>query len=383
MNAMKNLKILALVLVCFLSFLGGGSSLRAETVETLARQAIVIDYDTGAVLLAKNADEKMPTSSMSKVLTAYVVFDALKKGKISLDDRMVVSEKAWSTQGSKMFVELGGQISVDDLVHGVIIQSGNDATIVLAEGLAGTEEAFADAMNKTAAELGMKNSHFTNASGLPDPQHYSTARDLAVLGRALVHDFPEYYKIYSEKEFVYNGIRQGNRNPLLYANVGGDGIKTGHTEDAGYGLIGSGVENGRRVVFVVNGLSSMKERAEEAVKLLTWGLRRFENKKLIKTGEPIEQANVVLGQKSTVPLVPGNDVTVTLPKLAGHNIKISVKYKSPLVAPLKKGQEAGRVIVEVPDLAPIEAPLLVGEDVAELGLFAKTVAKAKALALGH
>lgn len=377
-------KKLAALLV-FSAFLLPGlpASPRAETIDTPAKQAVVVDYDTGAVLLAKNADERMPTSSMSKVLTTYLIFDALKQGKISMEDRLVVSEKAWRTQGSKMFVELGGQIAVGDLLRGVIIQSGNDATIVLAEGLAGTEEAFADALNTKAAELGMKNSHFMNASGWPDPEHYSTARDLAILGRAIVHDFPELYKLYSEKEFTYNGIKQGNRNPLLYVNIGGDGIKTGHTEDAGYGLIGSGTENGRRVVFVVNGLTSQKERAEEARKLLTWALRRFENKKLIKTDQAVEEARVALGEKKTVALVPGDDVTVTLPKMAQHDIKISVSYKSPLVAPLKKGQEAGKIIVEVPDLAPIEAPLLVGEDVAGLGLFAKTLAKAKTLVLGN
>ncbi|MCC6597431.1 MAG: D-alanyl-D-alanine carboxypeptidase [Alphaproteobacteria bacterium] len=375
MKAIKTL-IFVLSLICLTT------SANAETLETLAKQAIIIDYDTGAVLLSKNADERMPTSSMSKVMTVYLVDEALDKGKIALDTRFTVSEKAWRMQGSKMFVELGGQISVEDLMRGVMIQSGNDATIVLAEGLAGTEEAFAQAMNAKAKELGMKNTHFANASGWPDPEHYSTARDLAILGRATIKNFPERYKIYAEKDFTYNDIKQGNRNPLLYQNVGADGIKTGHTEDAGYGLIGSGVENGRRVILVINGLASQKERAEESAKLLTWGLRRFENKNLLKAGAVIEQANVAMGQKSAVPLVAGQDVTVTLPKLVGHNIEMSVQYKSPLIAPLQKGQEIGSISIKVPDLAPMEAPLLVGEDIPELGFFAKTLAKAKILILG-
>ncbi len=227
----------------------------AQGIDTAAKQAIVLDYETGTVLFEKNADERMPTSSMSKVMTAYMVFDAVKKGQISMENQFPVTEKAWNTQGSKMFVELGNSIKVEDLLRDVIIQSGNDATIVLAEGISGSEEVFAKNMTAKAHELGMKNSNFTNASGWPDDNHYSTARDLATMGVALIHDFPEYYKIYSEKDFTYHSIKQGNRNPLLYLNNGGDGIKTGHTEAAGYGLIGSGVSalNGRRVVFVVNG----------------------------------------------------------------------------------------------------------------------------------
>lgn len=379
MGLMKHMRILALVFL--LLFLPSGSS-GANPIETQAQQAVVIDYDTGAVLLSRSADQKMPTSSMSKVLTLYLVFEALEKGKISLEDTLPVSEKAWRMQGSKMFVELGGQVSVEDLIRGVAIQSGNDATIVLAEGLAGTEEAFAEALNRKAGELGMKNSHFVNASGWPDPDHYSTALDLAILGRALIRDFPEFYKIYSEKDFTYNGIKQGNRNPLLYRNIGGDGIKTGHTEDAGYGLIGSGTENGRRIVFVINGLPDQKARAEEAARILTWGLRHFENKNLLKAGQIVSEGDVAMGQKKSISLAAGNDIMVTVPRLAGTAATVSVKYKTPLIAPLKKGQEVGQIVIERAGLTPIEAPLLAGEDVPEAGFFAKAVAKARMLVFG-
>jgi serine-type D-Ala-D-Ala carboxypeptidase (penicillin-binding protein 5/6) len=225
--------------------------------ETVAREAYIIDAETGQVLFEKNADQKMPTSSMSKTMTMYMVFEALKNGKLTLDQELPVSETAWRMQGSKMFVPLGQMVKVEDLIRGVIVQSGNDATIVLAEGLAGSEGEFAAAMNRKAKELGMINSNFMNASGWPDENHYSTCHDLAILAIALIRDFPDYYKYYAEKEFTYNNIKQGNRNPLLYKNIGADGIKTGHTESAGYGLMASGVRDGRRVVMVLNGMASM------------------------------------------------------------------------------------------------------------------------------
>ncbi|HOO82296.1 MAG TPA: D-alanyl-D-alanine carboxypeptidase family protein, partial [Alphaproteobacteria bacterium] len=217
---------LSLVMFCGLPVLAA----HAASIETKAKQAIVVDYETGTVLLSKNMDEQMPTSSMSKVMTMYAVFDSIKNGQISLNDTLPVSEKAWRMGGSKMFVEVDKRVKVEDLIRGVIVQSGNDATVVLAEGLAGSENAFANMINDKATGLGMKNSHFVNASGWPDPEHYSTARDLATLGRAIIHDFPDYYKYYMEKEFTYNNIKQTNRNPLLYRNIGADGIKTGHTE---------------------------------------------------------------------------------------------------------------------------------------------------------
>ena len=363
-----------LILIALLTL--GGQSARSEAMlETPAKQAIIIDYDTGTVLYEKNADERMPTSSMSKVLTIYLVFEALKEGHLRLDDTLMISENAWRMQGSKMFVEIGNKIKVEDLIRGVIIQSGNDATIALAEGIAGTESLFAERLNAKAQQLGMTQSHFMNASGWPDPEHYSTARDLATLARALIHDFPEYYKYYSEKEFVYHGIKQGNRNPLLYDNAGGDGIKTGHTEDAGYGLIGSGTEGGRRVILVVNGLTSMKERAQEGSKLLQWGLKRFENKKLFAANQAIENIPVALGQKNTVAAGADQDMLITLPRAVNADIKITAEYNAPLKAPVHKGDRLGVLKVQMPDAPVREIPLLALEDVPALGFFSKTFAK--------
>lgn len=366
-----------------LGLFSGPRAQAAAPIETLAKQAIVIDFDTGTVLLDKNADEQMPTSSMSKVMTIYAVFDAIKKGQLALGDTLPVSEKAWRMGGSKMFVEVDKRVKVEDLIRGVIVQSGNDATVVLAEGVAGSENAFADMINAKAKELGMDNSHFANASGWPDPDHYSTARDLAILGRAIIRDFPDHYKYYSEKEFAYNNIKQGNRNPLLYRNIGADGIKTGHTEAAGYGLIGSGTENGRRVVIVINGLEDSRARAEESAKLLEWGLKRFENKNLYKAGETIENAQVVMGQSAQVGLSVDEDVFLTIPKMAGVNVTIQVQYDGPLIAPIAKGAKLGTLEISIPGVETITRPLFAAEDVPELGLFAKTLAKAKIILGGQ
>ncbi len=341
-----------------------------------------MDYDTGRVLLEKNADEKMPTSSMSKVMTIYIVFDMLKKGQLSLEQEFTVSEKAWRMQGSKMFVELGKTVKVEDLIRGVVIQSGNDATIVLAEGVAGSEDAFADMMNKKAEELGMVNSHFMNASGWPDPEHYSTARDLAILAKAMVHDFPDYYKYYSEIEFTYHNIKQGNRNPLLYKNMGADGMKTGHTDGAGYGLIGTGIHKNRRTIMVVNGLESMNERASEGAKLLDWGMKNFENKTLVKAGQPVDKARVVLGEQENVPLVVKDDVFVTIPKTAANNYKASVSYKEPIEAPVKTGQQLGTLNIEIAGGDKISVPLYAGKEVKRLGFFSGALIKALMLVSG-
>lgn len=346
---------------------------------TIAKQAIILDYDTGTVLLEKNADLRVPTSSMSKVMTVYMAFEALKTGRLSLDQKLPVSEKAWRMQGSKMFVELGSEIDVEDLIRGIIIQSGNDATIVLAEGISGTEEDFADLMNAKATEIGLSNSHFMNASGWPDPEHYSTAHDLAILAIHTIRDHPELYKYYAEKEFTWHNIHQMNRNPLLFRDLGVDGLKTGHTEEAGYGLIASGMRDGRRVVMVVNGLTSEKERAQESARLMEWALRNFVNTKLFAAGDPVESAIVVMGQEKQVPMVIAEDITVTLPHALKNDLKVSVVYDSPLVAPVKKGDKVGTLKVDIPRVGVREYPLLAGADVAKLGFMSGTLAKAKML----
>jgi serine-type D-Ala-D-Ala carboxypeptidase (penicillin-binding protein 5/6) len=349
-----------------------------ETIATPAKQAIMVDYDTGAVLLEKNADERMTPSSMSKEMTMYRVFQALKQGKLTMEQTLPVSERAWRMQGSKMFVPINSQVKVEDLIRGVIIQSGNDAAVTLAEGISGTEDAFALELNELADKLGMKGSHFTNASGWPDPQHYSTARDLSVLAFRMIHDFPEYYHFYSEIDFTYNNIKQGNRNPLLYDKIGGDGLKTGHTDDGGYGLIGSGKLGDRRVIFVVNGLDSMKARAQEGGRLLQWGLKTFENIHILKAGDKVEEAPVMLGLSEQVPLTVENDMKVTVPVSRRNEMKVSVKYDAPLTAPVKKGQQVGTLHVESP-AGVMEQPLVAAADVGKMGFFRLAFAKAKLL----
>lgn len=350
--------------------------------KTSAKQAYIMDFETGLPLFVKNENEKMPTSSMSKAMTLYMVFDALDKGRISLEDKFTISEKAWRKGGSKMFVEVGKKATVEDLIRGVSVQSGNDATIVLAEGLAGDEAMFAQSMTLKAAELGMKNSNFMNASGWPDPDHYSTAKDLTMLGKHIVADFPDYYSYFSETEFTYSNITQKNRNPLLYRNIGADGIKTGHTEDGGYGLIGSGEFEGRRVVMVLNGLESEKDRAQESARLLAWALKAFKNTTLFREGETVEYAPVVMGKKEQVPLVTDHDVTITYPVTVRNDLSVKAVFDGPLAAPVAKGDRVGTLYIDIPRVKAVEVPLYAGEDVAPLGFVAATFAKAK-LRLGH
>lgn len=343
---------------------------------TSAEQAILMDFETGMVLFEKNATEKMPTSSMSKVMTMLLVFEALESGKLRLDTELPVSEKAWRKGGSKMFVEVDNRVAVEDLLRGVTVQSGNDATIVLAEGLAGSEQAFAEAMNVKAEEIGMKNSHFMNASGWPHPDHYSTAQDLAKLAHYMIDEYPDYYSYFSEKEFTYNNITQRNRNPLLYReDIGADGIKTGHTEDGGYGLMASGIRDGRRVILVLNGLDDEKARAQESARMLEWGLKGFQNIVLFQAGETVDVAEVVMGKRKQVSLVIEEKLFVSVPVTLRNDLKVSVKYDGPLIAPVYKGDKVGTLQVEIPRLQTIEVPLFAGEDVPGLGFFAGTLAK--------
>jgi D-alanyl-D-alanine carboxypeptidase (penicillin-binding protein 5/6) len=337
------------------------STQSALAIETSAKQAIIVDDTTGTVLFEKNADEKMHPSSMSKLMTVYIVFSRLKEGSLKLDDTLPVSEKAWRLQGSKSFVELGNRISVDNLLKGIIIQSGNDACEVIAEGLAGSEESFAAQMNDMAKKLGLTNSHFSNPHGLSDPNHLMSARDLATLGHHIIHDFPEYYHYFSEKDFVYHGIKQGNRNVLLYKDLGVDGLKTGHTDEGGYGIVVSGTDkSGRREIIVINGLTSEKERGEEAERLLAFAQRDFENVTLLHNGDEIEKADVWFGEKNHVGLVASKDIVMTLPKSGHKDFKFTVSYNSPLPAPVNKGDHVADLKIESPN-APAQIVPLVAE----------------------
>jgi serine-type D-Ala-D-Ala carboxypeptidase (penicillin-binding protein 5/6) len=334
----------------------------AHGIETQAKHALILEAETGAVLLDKGADERIPPASMSKIMTAYVAFGMLKEGRAKLTDELPVSERAWRLQGSKMFVPIGGRISIDDLLKGVIIQSGNDACLVLAEGLAGSEEAFVELMNKKAKEIGLNDSHFANVSGLPDPDHWMTARDLATLALRTIKDFPEYYYYYSEMDYEFNNIKQGNRNPLLYKNVGADGLKTGHTEEAGYSLTASVLRNDRRIILVLNGLPTMKARAQESDRLIEWAFREFGDYKLFAAGDKVDDGDVWLGAEAKVPLTVAQDFIVTLPRRSRKDMKVAIDYDRPISAPVKQGQTVGKVIMSAPDVPSAEAPLVVSRD---------------------
>ncbi|MGE4064310.1 MAG: D-alanyl-D-alanine carboxypeptidase family protein [Rhodospirillaceae bacterium] len=361
----------------------GGAS-----IDINAREYILVDFHTGAVLGAKNADKPMPPSSMSKLMTAYMAFDALKSGRISLDDELTVSRNAWqlggaASGGSTMFLNPGGRAKVEDLLRGMIVQSGNDACIVLAEALAGSEEAFAEQMNAKAKELGMTNSHFMNATGLPHEEHYMSPRDLGILARRIITDFPEYYSLYSETSFTYNNITQGNRNPLLYrVGSGADGLKTGHTAIAGYGLTASAIRNGRRLILVANGMDTMKDRDEESAKLMDWGFREFTNRSLFTAGEVVTDAEVWLGDTGSVNLVIPRDVMVTVPRAASQNLEVKVVYEGPIPAPIAKGAEVAKVVIKGKDLEPIEVPLQAASDVGRLGYVGRLKAAASYIVFG-
>jgi D-alanyl-D-alanine carboxypeptidase (penicillin-binding protein 5/6) len=365
-----------LLLVAFPAFAA------APTIDTTARNALVIDYDTGATLLDKGADQRIPPASMSKMMAEYVVFGYLKSGRAKMDDMLPVSEKAWRTGGSKMFVALNSQVKVEDLLRGMIIQSGNDACVVLAEGLAGSEAAFVEQMNQKAQELGMTGSHFANVNGLPDPDEYMTARDLATLATHLISDFQEYYHFDSEKEFTYNGIHQGNRNPLLYADIGADGLKTGHTDEAGYCLTASVLRQDRRIIVVLAGMNTMKERGSESAKLIEWAYREFNDYRIAKAGEVIDQAPVWMGDEGQVPVAATKDVTVTLPRNARPSMKVVAVYDGPVKAPVATGQPVGKLVVTAADTPAIEIPLAATASVGRLGGFGRIALAAGYLVYG-
>jgi D-alanyl-D-alanine carboxypeptidase (penicillin-binding protein 5/6) len=342
-------------------------------VDTAARWAFILDFTSGASLLEKNADVEMPPSSMTKLMTIYLVYERLKQGRMKLDDELLVSERAWRMGGSKMFVQVGAQVKVEDLIRGVIVQSGNDACIVFAEAIAGSEEQFAELMNQKAKELGLTSSNFKNSTGWPDPEQHMSCRDIAMLARRIIRDFPEYYHYDSEKTFRYNNIEQGNRNPLVQKGTA-DGLKTGHTEAGGYGLVASTRRGDRRVVVVLNGLESMHQRATEGERLMDWAFANFEDVTLFAAGDVVERVPVWLGTSPTVPLVGGRDLVLTMPRNWRKNAKVLVNYDSPIRAPVAKGTPLGRLTVAGQGVPTMEVPLLAGDDVPKLGLPGRAIA---------
>ena len=342
-------------------------------VDTAAKWAYIQDFDTGATLLEKQADEEVPPSSMTKLMTMYLVYDQLKQGRLKLEDELPVTEKAWRMQGSKMFVQVGSTVKVEDLVRGVIVQSGNDAAIVLAEAIGGSEEQFVEKMNAKAKQLGLTHSYFKNCTGWPDPEQHMSVRDIATLSGAIIREFPDYYHYDSEKTFRYNGIEQGNRNPMVQKGTA-DGLKTGHTEAGGYGLVASSKRNGRRVILVLNGMNSMRERAEESERLMDWAFFNFEDVTLFSAGDTIEQVPVWLGTDHSVPLVTGRDVVVTMPRNWRQKAAVKVGYNAPLNAPIAKGDVLGKLTVTGEGVPHLDLPLMAGADVPKLGLPGRAMA---------
>jgi len=344
----------------------------AGAIETDGREAILMDASTGAVLFEKDADVPMPPASMSKLMTVYLVFERLKAGQLSLEDTLPVSDNAWKKGGFKsgsstMALKPRTRAKVEDLLRGIIVQSGNDACIVFAEALSGSEEDFAREMERKGREIGLQGSSFRNSTGWPHPEHRMTARDLATLAMRTIRDFPQYYHYYSELEFTYNGIKQHNRNPLLYKNMGADGLKTGHTKEAGYGLTASVKRNDRRLVLVINGLESKEVRAREPERLLEWGFRHFANYAMFKAGDKVMDANVWLGSQGTVPLIIENDLEITMPRQARRDMKVFVRMEEPVPAPIIKGSKIAQLVIQAPDTKDIEVPLTAGADIERLG----------------
>lgn len=346
-------------------------SLARDTVANLthAPYVLLVDYNTSSVLMQRNAYKRMAPSSMSKLMTLYMAFHFLKNGKIKLDDKVVVSEKAWRMQGSKMFLNLGSSVSVEELLRGIIVQSGNDASVALAEWIAGSEAMFTNQINEMAKKIGLKNSHFKNATGLPTDGHFMTSADVVHLASKIIEDFPEYYHYFSETEFTHNKITQKNRN-LLLGKYGVDGLKTGHADAAGYGLIFSAKQGQRRIIGVINGLASEKERATEATKVILCALNSFENLILFKAGSSVVSAPVLHGTLSEVSLTIEKDLEIVIPKiLSKDEIRAVAQYNDPLMVPLHSGQKVGVIKVYLNDKLDREVPLVVTSDVKPVGIF--------------
>ena len=348
-----------------------------------AKQAVLIDADTGYVLYEKNADELTAPSSMSKMMTVYLIFEKLQNGTLSLTDQLEVSKAAWAKRGSRMFLEENSQVSVEDLLRGIIVQSGNDACVVIAEAFSGTEENFSEELNIKAREIGLENSNFTNSTGWPDEGHLSTARDLSIIAIKTVQNFPEYYHFYAEESFEYNGINQRNRNTLLNKPVGVDGLKTGHTEAGGHGLAASALRKNQRLIMVINGLSSNKERTAEAIKLLEWGYRNFTNFDLLKEGMAVLQAKVWLGDKKTVPLVINEDTKITIPSESRDKLQFKVEYDSPISAPIEEGTKMAELEITAPGIDSLRIPLYAGSTITSLGPLSKLLSVINYLVWGE
>ena len=374
MNISRFAQRLSLLVLLAVPFAASAESAIPSPPQLAAKSYVLMDGASGKVLVENNGDQRLPPASLTKLMTAYIATLEIRKGKIGEQDLVTVSEHAWRTGGaasggSTMFLPINSQVTVDDLLHGIIIQSGNDASIALAEYIAGSEDAFADMMNETAEKLGMKNSHFMNATGLPHPEHYSSAHDMAILARAIINEDAEHYAIYSQKDFFWNNIKQGNRNLLLYRDKTVDGLKTGHTEEAGFCLVASAVREGARMITSVFGTANESARAAETQKLLTYGFRFFETKTFYQRGAELAKAQVWKGATREVKAGLASDLSLTLPKGQMDKLQASMSLNPQLVAPIKQGDVIGSVQVKLGDEVVHSADLVALEAVEEGGFF--------------
>ncbi len=372
---MKKL-LLTLKLIIFLV------STNSFAIDTKAEQAVVIDYDTNEILFEKNSNTKTPPASMTKIMTVYAAFDRIKNSDLSITNKCVVSAKAYKMGGSRTFLEIDDKVSIDELLKGIIIQSGNDASVALAECLAGTEEDFAKLMNVYAERLQMVNTNFVNSSGWPEDNHYSTVHDLAILSNAIINDFPDLYLYFSDKEFTYNEIKQPNRNKLLYSVQGADGLKTGFTKASGWGIAATARRNDRRITVVINGTNSSRSRMNEASNLINWAFTQTSQTKLIDKHQIITEVDVWLGNKPKVNLISSNNIISTLSFDQIQLMKSSIEYKKPIEAPIVKGNKYGKLLIEIEGKPNIEVDLIADEDIGTINPLFKFFAALKYLIFG-
>ena len=359
------------LLIVFFIFTLSFKTLLSANFLSKANFALVVDFQTGAILYEKNATRKVYPASMSKLMTLYILFEEIENGNYTLDTKLEVSEKAWRKGGSKMFLEMGKDVSVKDLLKGIIIQSGNDACIVVAENISGDESSFADLMNKKAKEIGLYNSNFTNSTGWPDENHYMTASDLAILSSRIIKDFPQFFYLFKEKKFSYNNISQNNRNPLLYSYNFADGLKTGYTEDSGYSLAATAVKSNRRLILILSGLNSEKERKDEAKKLFEWAFKNFVNISLYKKEDVVQQIDVWIGKKAVTDLYSKQDIIFTVKKENRKNFQAKVIFDNPVVAPINTETAYGKLVVGNTTNGLLEYPLYSKEIIEKAGFFKK------------
>ena len=353
----------------------------SNAIESIAKTALLIDLSTGEVLLDKNSEEKTYPSSMTKIMTALMAFEKIKDGTLSMDQEFLISKKAWKMGGSKMFIEVDKKVKVSDLLLGVVVQSGNDASIAIAEGISGSEETFAVEMNNFAKKIGLTNTNFVNSSGWPNDNHYTTAKDLAKIAEYTLNEHPELYEMYAINDYTYNGIKQDNRNPLLYSFEGADGFKTGHTQAAGYGLVGSAERGGRRLLLVLNGLETSRSRAQESLRLMDWGFNNFQLVDFYKQGEVVIEASTWLGKKEKVKLSSQQDISVSIPKTHLSDMKVEVLIEEPIPTPISINDQVGVVQISYAD-KKLQYPLLASENIEQKGFFSRITSALYYLVLG-